>query len=283
MDIDALKTFLEVNRTRHFGKAAENLFLSQSAISARIRILEEGVGVPLFTRDRKNIQLTAAGEKMLRYAETILTTWNRARQEIAVNDVDKVPFIVGGVPSLWDINLQGWLEYMVQSLPELVIQAELQNASTLLRQLGEGNMDLAFVFEAPQSSDLEVVEIAKVPLTMVSNRPRLNIAQALQSDYILVDWGSAFAVNHARHFPDMPTPRMRVGQGRVARDYILKAGGTAYLAESMITDELKKKRLHKVKDAPRIERAAYALYPLQSEKMEIVQHALGYFLKRGRT
>jgi len=37
VDIELLKTFLEVNRTRHFGKAAEHLFLTQSAVSARIR------------------------------------------------------------------------------------------------------------------------------------------------------------------------------------------------------------------------------------------------------
>ena len=50
MDIGVLKTFLEVNRTRHFGQAADNLFLTQSAVSARIRLLEQTLGVPLFSR-----------------------------------------------------------------------------------------------------------------------------------------------------------------------------------------------------------------------------------------
>ncbi|MEX2517286.1 MAG: LysR family transcriptional regulator, partial [Gammaproteobacteria bacterium] len=45
MDVDLLKTFLEVQRTRHFGRAADNLFLTQSAISARIRQLEDELGV----------------------------------------------------------------------------------------------------------------------------------------------------------------------------------------------------------------------------------------------
>lgn len=77
MDTDLLKTFLEVNRTRHFGKAAENLYLTQSAVSARIRLLEQQVGMQLFTRARNNVQLTSAGEKLIRHAENILTTWNR--------------------------------------------------------------------------------------------------------------------------------------------------------------------------------------------------------------
>ena len=41
MDIEILKTFLEVARVRHFGKASESLFITQSAVSARIRLLEE--------------------------------------------------------------------------------------------------------------------------------------------------------------------------------------------------------------------------------------------------
>ena len=55
MDIGLLKAFIEVYRTRHFGNAAKNLFISQSAVSARIRQLEDELGIRLFTRDRNNI------------------------------------------------------------------------------------------------------------------------------------------------------------------------------------------------------------------------------------
>ena len=65
MDTELLKTFLEVSRTRHFGRAAEALYLTQSAVSFRIRQLENQLGVNLFTRHRNNIRLTTAGEKLL--------------------------------------------------------------------------------------------------------------------------------------------------------------------------------------------------------------------------
>ncbi|MDQ4425686.1 LysR family transcriptional regulator, partial [Thalassolituus sp.] len=52
MDTDLLKTFMEVSRTRHFGRAAENLYLTQSAVSFRIRQLEGLLGVELFSRQR---------------------------------------------------------------------------------------------------------------------------------------------------------------------------------------------------------------------------------------
>ncbi|HBI9934024.1 TPA: LysR family transcriptional regulator, partial [Escherichia coli] len=80
MDTELLKTFLEVSRTRHFGRAAESLYLTQSAVSFRIRQLENQLGVNLFTRHRNNIRLTAAGEKLLPYAETLMSTWQAARK-----------------------------------------------------------------------------------------------------------------------------------------------------------------------------------------------------------
>lgn len=74
MDTELLKTFPEVSRTRHFGRAAEALYLTQSAVSFRIRQLENQLGVNLFTRHRNNIRLTTAGEKLLPYAETLMNT-----------------------------------------------------------------------------------------------------------------------------------------------------------------------------------------------------------------
>ena len=58
MDIRFLTTFIEVANTRHFGKAAENLYLTQSAVSARIKLLEEYFHSTLFIRQRNSIQLT---------------------------------------------------------------------------------------------------------------------------------------------------------------------------------------------------------------------------------
>ena len=65
IDIVLLRTFLELNRTRHFGKAAENLYITQSTMSARIRQLEDILGAVLFIRQRNNIHLTPAGQKLI--------------------------------------------------------------------------------------------------------------------------------------------------------------------------------------------------------------------------
>ncbi|WP_306518920.1 LysR family transcriptional regulator [Rheinheimera sp.] len=82
MDTELLKTFLEVQKTRHFGKAAENLYLTQSAVSFRVRQLEQSLGVILFSRFRNNIQLTAAGELLLPHAQAVLAAIQTAKQQL---------------------------------------------------------------------------------------------------------------------------------------------------------------------------------------------------------
>jgi len=277
MDIDALKTFLEVNRTRHFGQAADNLFLSQSAVSARIRQLEEEVGMPLFTRQRNNIELTPAGKRLLNYAENILVTWHRAKQEIGSSEEKHIPLVIGCMPSLWEILIHDLIRYLHNSLPNLVLHTESQNHDVLIRRIKEGTFDLAFCFDYPQIPDLEVTEIMNIPLIMVSSKPRLDVHEALSNEYMLVDWGSAFAMAHAKYFPDMPAPFMRFSIGRMAKDLLLSQGGTAYLAEPMIRQEIDGKKLFRVKDAPVITRNAYVAYAHDSDKAATILQVLKYF------
>jgi len=277
LDIDALKTFLEVNRTRHFGQAANNLYVSQSTVSARIKILEDQIGMPLFVRQRNNIQLTDAGQRLIRYAENIVINWSRARQEIGIADEDHIPLVVGAASSLWDSILQDWIYYLYQTKPELILHAEVQNPELLLRRTLERSMDIAFVFDDPQSSDLECIEVAHVPLLMVSSSPALSVNDAMQKDYILVDWGTSFSSAHARYFPDAPTPSMRVMLARLARDVMLKRGGTSYMTEPMVEPYLESGQLYKVADAPVMDRVVYALYHHKHDQPELIKHACNYF------
>ena len=100
MDTELLKTFLEVERTRHFGRAAENLYLTQAAISSRIRQLENTLGVSLFNRHRNNINLTPAGERLKPHAEAIMTSWSRALQESALGSDQSLQIALGGATYL---------------------------------------------------------------------------------------------------------------------------------------------------------------------------------------
>ena len=276
MDIDLLKTFLEVYRTRHFGRTAENLYLTQSAVSARIRLLEETLGAPLFTRTRNDIQLTPAGTRLLKYAESILNAWNRARQDAALGEEDKISLAIGGAYSLWDILLQEWTHRLYGELPQVALQAEAHGPEVLIRRLLDRALDIAFMFEPPQMAELQVREIALIKLIMVADRPHLTAREAVGQGYIMADWGTSYAISHARHFPDMPPPAVRMGLGRMALAFLLYNGGAVYLAEQMVSEHLQLGRLYRVEDAPVIDRQVHAVYPLASERKTLLEQVLSF-------
>lgn len=277
MDTVQLKTFLEVSKTRHFGRAAQNLFLSQSTVSSRIKTLEEHLGTPLFVRHRNNIQLTPAGNRLLNHAENILAAWGRAKHDVAVEDDKSASLAIAGTPSLWDIVLQEWLLSLHQSHPDVAIHGEVLDTEVIVQRLMEDTLDLGFTFEPPQLPQIEVKQIATIPLVMISSKANQSVEDAINQNYVLVDWGLAFAIAHARYFPDLPPPAIRLPLGRIAQDYILKSGGAAYLAQPAVEAVIKDKGLFPVVDAPVIERPAYVLYSSGKEPSEGMLAALGLF------
>jgi len=275
MDTELLKTFLEVNRTRHFGKAAENLYLTQSAVSARIRLLEELLGTPLFTRARNNVQLTPQGERLVRHAETILNTWIRAKQEVAVSEQSSRALTVGGIASLWDILLQDWLLALSARFPGLSLTAEVLGNEQIIRRIRDRTLDLAFSFEAPQLSDVQVVQIETIPLILVSTHMGFGCRRAMTNgDYALVDWGTGFAVAHAQEFPEIDPPRLRFGLGRLAHAFVLAHGGSLYLPKPVVRDDLRTGRFYRVPDAPVMTRAAYALFSADANREGSIDEVL---------
>ncbi len=260
MDIALLKTFLEVARTRHFGKAADALFVTQSAVSARVKLLESNLGVELFSRRRNDIQLSPAGMRLLKHAETIVKGWERARHEIALGGTGAVSLAVGSPFDLWGILLRDWAIGLRRQSPQLVLQIEVQPSVVLVGRLVSGLLDLALLFEPPQIPDLAIRQVAEIPLILVSGLPGQSLEQAVERDYYMVDWGSVFALNHAEHFPDISPPAARLASGTLARDLMLTTGGSAYLAEQMVQQDLEQGVLFRVAEAPVIERNAFAVY-----------------------
>jgi DNA-binding transcriptional LysR family regulator len=274
MDIELLRTFLEVARTRHFGKAAAELCVTQSAVSARVRQLEQTIGMPLFTRSRNNIQLTPEGRQLLKHAETIVQVWARARQETGLGAEFTRGLAIGAMLDLWETLLGEWLAQLRTVMPETALQVETGTADLLIRKLLDSVIDLAVLFEPPQAPELEIRELGVINLVMAATRRGLNAVEACRSGYILVDWGTAFARNHARLFPDLPAPALHMNLGLLARRYLDHSDGAAYLPEQMLSTVHGGRRLYRVKSAPQIERPVFAVFRTSSDRKETIREAL---------
>lgn len=273
MDLELLRTFLEVARLRHFGQAAEALHLTQAAVSARIKLLESTLGVRLFDRITRDIRLTPEGNRLLRHADLLIAGWRKARQEVTVGDAN-LQLSVGGSLRLWEVFLQDWLQQLRIDRPEIALIAESHSPEMLIRRLLDGVLDLAFMLEPAQIDVLNVREVTTISLRLVSTQPGLDVEEALGEGYLMVDWGLAHALTHRRLFPDAPEPLTRLATARMAISYMLAIGGSAYVPLQTVEHELTGGRLHRVRKAPPIDYPAYAVFPVRGPRTELIERVL---------
>ncbi|ENT4823194.1 TPA: HTH-type transcriptional regulator HdfR [Citrobacter freundii] len=270
MDTELLKTFLEVSRTRHFGRAAEALYLTQSAVSFRIRQLENQLGVNLFTRHRNNIRLTAAGEKLLPYAETLMNTWQAARKEVAHTSRHN-EFSIGASASLWECMLNDWLGRLYQSQePQngLQFEARIAQRQSLVKQLHERQLDLLITTEAPKMDEFSSQLLGYFSLALYCASPS-TMKEAL--NYLRLEWGPDFQQNEVGLIAADEVPVLTTSSAELARQQLHALNGCTWLPTRWAKE---KGGLHTVADSATLSRPLYAIWLQNSDKYTLIKDLL---------
>ena len=267
MNTDLLRTFLEVAKTRHFGHAADNLFLTQSAISSRIKQLEGTLGVPLFTRQRNNILLTPAGERLLPHAENLLAAWQIAVQEVGVPTRQSMQLTLGGTTNLWDSFLQSVLPKLADRFPELYLRTEINSTQELTRALLGGRVDIITVLNPPRNIDIESRRIGRLQLVMVASEPGLSIEDIPRAGHIFVDWGTSFNLQQARLFDEPIAPVLHTAQAHIAMEFLLSHGGAAFLPKSLVEPYVDQGNLFLVSNVESSSQDVHLVFTRNSEKL----------------
>lgn len=266
MDTELLKTFLEVSRTRHFGRAAEALYLTQSAVSFRIRQLENQLGVNLFTRHRNNIRLTAAGEKLLPYAETLMNTWQAARKEVAHTSRHN-EFSIGASASLWECMLNDWLGRLYQRQePQngLQFEARIAQRQSLVKQLHERQLDLLITTEAPKMDELSSELLGHFTLALYCSSPA---RMKSELNYLRLEWGPDFQQHEAGLIAADEVPVLTTSSAELARQQLNALNGCSWLPVNWANE---KGGLHTVADSATLSRPLYAIWLQNSDKYSLI-------------
>ncbi|MFT7244424.1 MAG: DNA-binding transcriptional LysR family regulator [Candidatus Azotimanducaceae bacterium] len=234
MDIELLKTFIEVNKTRHFGRAADNLYLTPAAVSARIKLLEQQLGVAVFARNRGNILLTIEGERLLEHANIMLSAWERALREVRLRPDLETRLHIGATSGLWLLAMQQRLLDVVEAHPGVAIQAEGHSGEELIRRVSERNLDLVLAYDIPAVEGLLTEKLGELKLVLATNGAGMDARAALGTGYIYVDWGSSFATFHGRQYGDELSTALRVNLASIALSLLQAHPGSAYLPVSTV-------------------------------------------------
>ncbi|EBL0738386.1 HTH-type transcriptional regulator HdfR [Salmonella enterica] len=266
VDTELLKTFLEVSRTRHFGRAAEALYLTQSAVSFRIRQLENQLGVNLFTRHRNNIRLTTAGEKLLPYAKTLMNTWQAARKEVAHSSRHN-EFSIGASASLWECMLNAWLGRLYQlQEPQsgLQFEARIAQRQSLVKQLHERQLDLLITTEAPKMDEFSSQLLGHFTLALYCSSPARKKSEL---NYLRLEWGPDFQQHETGLIAADEVPVLTTSSAELARQQLSALNGCSWLPVNWANE---KGGLHTVADSATLSRPLYAIWLQNSDKYSLI-------------
>lgn len=273
MDIRNARTFLEVVKTGSFMNAAANLHLTQTAVSARIRTLEQALDRPLFVRNKSGARLTPAGAQFLRYATTLVQMWERARYQVSLPPGRQTVVSVGGEMSLWDPLLVRWLAWMRAECPDVAIRTTVDSGDRLVEQVQDGLIDVALVYSPRQRPGLVTELLAEEKLVLVTTRSG---AEELSfDDYIFVDWGPDFSASHDAAFADKVSPALVINYGPLALEHMLAHGGSGYFRFEAVRRHIEEGRLHLAAEKPKFAYSAHAVYLSEAESPVIERVKMG--------
>lgn len=275
MDIGLARTFLEVVATGSFVGAADRLHLTQTAVSARVRLLEDQVGRRLFVRNRAGARLTPAGERFQHYATTLVQVWERARQQIALPPGRANLVGVGGEFSLWSPLVVDWMLWMREHQPDVAVRMTIDSAGRLLDRVQDGSLDVAVLYNPPPRPELVLELLVEEKLVLVTT---CEDGEVRPQDYIFVDWGEPFTTSHATAFPELANAGVSVSLGPLALSYLLAVGGSGYFRSTAVQPYIDGGQLHLVARAPVFSYSIYAVYSTRSiaDAIEPVREGLRF-------
>lgn len=262
MNLAAIQTFLAIVETGNLVRAAERLHVTQSTVTARLNALEEEIGQQLFHRRKTGAELTSAGFKFERYAQLMTDLWRQAKQETSLPDKVHAICNIGCHPDLWPGLGERLLSHLRATEAQMAVSAWTGDQPELVRWLSSGLIDIAICYSPilrenwllhPLPDD-RLVQVATVKRGLMRWDP----------DYIYVDHGEEFRKNHAATYPDGDTPTVTFGSPVWALEHLLKTGGSAYLPERLVADQLRERQLFPVQGAREFQRSIYLVANAQA-------------------
>ncbi|MGE0349999.1 LysR family transcriptional regulator [Hydrogenophaga sp.] len=144
MNLRFVEAFYWVASLKSVTRAADKLFLTQSAMSSRIAALEEELGVLLLDRRDKQFRLTVAGARFFTYAQRLLELQREAKSEMGSGAALAVSLRIGAIESVLHSWLIPWIEKLRADHPALALELTVETTPILVEQVQRGTQDIVF-------------------------------------------------------------------------------------------------------------------------------------------
>lgn len=244
-----LATFQAVARLGSVSLAADELHLSQSAVSIQIASLEASAGAALVIRTGRGVRLTEAGELLLGYADRLFALWTEASDEMSTFLGAFSGTLRVGAVSTAEYWLPRLLVTFVNENPRVKLKLHVANRDEIVRSLSAQEIDVAVMGQPPTELKVTAAAFAKNPMAFMAAprhplaaRPNLTMADLAEARLLVRERGSGSRTTVERLFREAGL-RLRIGSELSSNESIKQmcaAGfGPAYMSMHTCILEMK--------------------------------------------
>ncbi len=178
LNFHQLRIFLSVAKHKSFSKAAQELYISQPAVSIQVKELEEHYDVSLLQRSGRKVVLTDIGETVYHYAQQIFSL--DQDMEAAINDFKGLArghLVIGASTTIGEYLLPEALGRFKERYPGIDVELEIANTSQIIERVRQHQVDIGFIGDEIQAQDLEVKPYMLDEIVVVTS-PQNHLSQA---------------------------------------------------------------------------------------------------------
>jgi DNA-binding transcriptional LysR family regulator len=161
VSLNEMRTLIAAEETGTFTAAAKRLGVTQPAVSRQLMKLEARLGVTLFDRDARHLELTTMGEKFLAYARDTLGRFDNVMEEIRRESIGaRGELRIGASTTLCDFLVLGWVREFGAENPDVAPHVFISDSDGVEEDLLEGGSELGFIGRSPASESLRCYPVA---------------------------------------------------------------------------------------------------------------------------
>ncbi|MBA3033806.1 MAG: LysR family transcriptional regulator [Gammaproteobacteria bacterium] len=248
-----LKVFEALSRHLSFSRAAEELHLTQPAVSMQVKQIEEQAGLPLTEMVGKKVFLTAAGEEVARHARRIAQQLREAGEALdAMRGVRGGRLSIGAISTAKYFTPRLLMEFRRRK-PGVELNLSVNNRETVVRQLADNEIDLAIMGKPPQEFTTVSEAFADHPLVIVAaadhplaGRKQVTPAQLGEETFLIRESGSGTRATMERYFTDVGITPLHVIEmvgNETVKQAVMAGLGVAFISAHSVALECEVGRL----------------------------------------
>lgn len=293
MNLQNITSFLAIVRTGTISKAAQELYLTQSAVSHRLKALEDEVGATLVVRRQGHqcITLTNKGEEFIPIAERWLALLKDTEQLVLREE--RCPLVIASVDSLNIYLLPPLYQKLMQQQElKLSLRIRTQQSNEIYALLDKQEVDIGFALRPILLKNIHTEIIMREQMVLIKRSrnkiitppPVISVQELNVAKEFFIDWSLAFRLWHERCWPGVARPKLHVDTAALILQLMEDADGWSIIPLSMAREFQKTHRyqIYFIEEEPP-ERVIYKLTnkhpkPGSVQAIALVEKYLAKFL-----